>query len=412
MADHSAHHTQMNDFWQRILGPEMPPHGHCYLWNDSLVWLHVTSDTLISLSYFTIPLALIYLVRNRDDLKFNYIFVMFALFIFACGATHAINILNVWYGAYWLSGTIKAITALASVGTAILVWPLIPKALALPSTSQLWELNEKLQAEVAEKERKQAEVEKLSADLRALVDQRTTELAEARLTKTLLEKANTMLTQSNQALADVSRASTEGFIEPLRVINVYSRRLAEREPDNLRAEQREWLEKICQASDSVSLLNAGLLRYCQLPLTETEESTNVSELVDSLRTKLQDELVANGASLHCGPITEAPLPPKVMDYVLTELIGNALRFHGAAPPHIEIADLPANEGHGLSVRDNGRGIPCSRQRRVFGLFEQFDSPGQGVGLAAVKRLLEEYGAEISLRSDGETGSEFRILYPG
>ena len=42
-------------------------HGHCYLWNDSLVWLHVTSDTLISLSYLTIPIALIYLVRHRDD---------------------------------------------------------------------------------------------------------------------------------------------------------------------------------------------------------------------------------------------------------------------------------------------------------------------------------------------------------
>ena len=206
------------------LGAGNAPHGHCYLWNDSLVWLHVTSDTLISLSYFSIPVALIYLVRHRDDLKFNYIFLMFAVFIFACGATHAISILNVWYGAYWLSGVIKAITALASVGTAIVVWPLIPKALALPSTAQLLALNEKLKAEVEEKQRKQAEVEKLSADLRTLVDQRTAELAEARLTKTLLEQANAKLTSSNQALEDVSRASTEGFIEPLRVISVYGQK--------------------------------------------------------------------------------------------------------------------------------------------------------------------------------------------
>ena len=402
----------MNDFWQSILGPEMPPHGHCYLWNDSLVWLHVTSDTLISLSYFSIPVALIYLVRHRDDLKFNYIFLMFAVFIFACGATHAISILNVWYGAYWLSGVIKAITALASVGTAIVVWPLIPKALALPSTAQLLALNEKLKAEVEEKQRKQAEVEKLSADLRTLVDQRTAELAEARLTKTLLEQANAKLTSSNQALEDVSRASTEGFIEPLRVISVYGQRLKTREADNLRADQREWVDKICEASDRVSLLNAGLLRYCQLPMRETGDSSNVAEVIAKLRDKLRDELSDANATVICGPLPEAPLPPKVMEYVLSELIVNALRFHGTEPPHIEIAGLPASEGQGLSVRDNGRGIPSSRQRRVFGLFELFDSSGQGVGLAAVKRLLDEYGAQITLRSDGQTGSEFRILYPG
>ena len=72
----------MNEFWRSILGPEMPPHGHCYLWNEQLVFLHVLSDTLITLSYFTIPLALIVLVKRRDDLKFNYMFLMLAVFIF------------------------------------------------------------------------------------------------------------------------------------------------------------------------------------------------------------------------------------------------------------------------------------------------------------------------------------------
>ena len=135
-------------------------------------------------------------------------------------------------------------------------------------------------------------------------------------------------------------------------------------------------------------------------------------LSPSCATSCANELSDANATVICGPLPEAPLPPKVMEYVLNELIVNALRFHGTEPPHIEIAGLPASEGQGLSVRDNGRGIPSSRQRRVFGLFELFDSSGQGVGLAAVKRLLDEYGAQITLRSDGQTGSEFRILYPG
>ena len=127
----------MNSWKELILGPTMPPHGHCYLWNEELVYLHVISDALITLSYMTIPIALIVLVQKRDDLKFNYMFRLFAVFIFACGATHLVNIWNVWHGAYWLSGFVKAITAVASVGTAIAVWPLLPKALALPGTAQL-----------------------------------------------------------------------------------------------------------------------------------------------------------------------------------------------------------------------------------------------------------------------------------
>ncbi|OYZ68339.1 MAG: hypothetical protein B7X98_02070, partial [Methylophilaceae bacterium 17-43-7] len=66
------------------------PHGHCYLWTPVLLWLYVVSDSVIALSYFTIPVALIYLVKKRKDIQFNWIFVMFSVFIFACGMTHLI----------------------------------------------------------------------------------------------------------------------------------------------------------------------------------------------------------------------------------------------------------------------------------------------------------------------------------
>jgi hypothetical protein len=57
------------------------PHGYCYQWNPSILWLHVVSDTLITLSYYFIPLVLIYFVRKRHDLPFNRMFVMFGVFI-------------------------------------------------------------------------------------------------------------------------------------------------------------------------------------------------------------------------------------------------------------------------------------------------------------------------------------------
>lgn len=400
----------MNEFWRSILGPEMPPHGHCYLWNEQLVFLHVLSDTLITLSYFTIPIALIVLVKRRDDLKFNYMFLMFAVFIFACGTTHLVNILNVWYGAYWLSGTIKAITAIASVGTAILVWPLIPKALALPSNAQLVELNNQLQNEIAENRRKQEEVERLSADLQSLVTQRTEELAEARLNKTLLEKTNESLSNSNTALEEFSRASTEGFVEPLRVIDVYSKRLQERAGQELGEESRQWLSKVREASSQASRLNAGLQRYSQLPLNEPVEELSLDSLVTRI---IDDEAMADVVSIQPPGLGTAVLPGGTLTLVIRELLRNAKRFSGQRPLRVDIGRLPdpTTGGLALFVRDNGRGIPAAQQKRVFALFEQFHSEGEGVGLASIRRLVSEYGGRVSVISDGESGSEFRVEFP-
>ncbi|MDX2215092.1 MAG: ATP-binding protein [Oculatellaceae cyanobacterium bins.114] len=120
------------------------PHGHCYLWKPSLVWLHLASDSLIGLAYYSIPLTLSYFVRRRQDLPFNWIFLLFAAFIVACGTTHLMEVWTLWHPTYWLSGTIKAFTAIVSLFTAVQLIPLVPKALALPSPAQLEQANHEL----------------------------------------------------------------------------------------------------------------------------------------------------------------------------------------------------------------------------------------------------------------------------
>ena len=113
------------------------PHGYCYSWDPGLLRLHVVSDTLIGLAYTAIPIALVGFIRKRTDLPFNWMFLLFGVFIVACGATHWMEVWTLWNPTYWLSGSVKAITAAASVPTAILLYLLIPKAGALPSTRQL-----------------------------------------------------------------------------------------------------------------------------------------------------------------------------------------------------------------------------------------------------------------------------------
>jgi PAS domain S-box-containing protein len=124
--------------WLRLSNEtDFMPHGYCYLWNTKLIWLHVVSDTLIFLSYLSIPFTLVYFARRRRDLPFNWMFLCFGTFIVACGFTHAMEIWTLWHANYWLSGVVKAITALASVPTAILLVRLVPQALALPSPEEL-----------------------------------------------------------------------------------------------------------------------------------------------------------------------------------------------------------------------------------------------------------------------------------
>jgi PAS domain S-box-containing protein len=144
-------------------------HGFCYLWQPALIWLHVVSDTLIALAYFSIPLTLIYFVRKRRDVPFNWVFVCFGVFILTCGATHAMEVWTLWHATYWLSGAVKGVTALASVPTAILLVGLIPKALAIPSP-------EALRIEIAERKRTQEDLRKAKDELERRVEERTSEL--------------------------------------------------------------------------------------------------------------------------------------------------------------------------------------------------------------------------------------------
>jgi PAS domain S-box-containing protein len=113
------------------------PHGHCYLWKPELVALHLVSDALTALAYYSIPLTLTYFVAKRRDVPFNWIFLWFGAFIISCGTTHIMRIWTLWHPNYWLSGSLKALTAIISIYTAFELVSLLPQALTIPSTAQL-----------------------------------------------------------------------------------------------------------------------------------------------------------------------------------------------------------------------------------------------------------------------------------
>jgi two-component sensor histidine kinase len=154
------------------------PHGYCLQWRPDVLGLHMVSDAIIALAYFSIPLAIAAFVRRRPDLAAEHrrVAVLFAVFILGCGLTHVFGIVVLWRPFYVEDGLVKAFTALVSLVTAAALWPMLPRLLAIPSPSQLTLANQQLQAEVAARRAAVAELQAARAGLEAEVLRRTEEL--------------------------------------------------------------------------------------------------------------------------------------------------------------------------------------------------------------------------------------------
>ena len=169
----------MWNYVRQLLASDFMPHGYCYRWQPEILWTHVLSDAGIALAYFSIPVALLVFVRRRQDMVFHWVFVLFATFIFACGLTHLLEIWSVWHGTYRFTGAMKFGTAIASLSTAVVLWPLLPKALAIPSLTQLEQVNHDLQRQIIERQRAEEALARQAEELERRVVERTMALEAA-----------------------------------------------------------------------------------------------------------------------------------------------------------------------------------------------------------------------------------------
>ncbi|EAT11679.1 PAS domain S-box protein [Bermanella marisrubri] len=113
------------------------PHGMCYAWEPGILWTSVISDLVIATAYFSIPFAILFLVQKRKINKHLHLYWLFAAFIFLCGLTHLYGIYVVWEGSYGPQSLLKALTAIVSLATAVMVYRYLPIALTIPSKDEL-----------------------------------------------------------------------------------------------------------------------------------------------------------------------------------------------------------------------------------------------------------------------------------
>ncbi len=222
------------------------PLGHCYLWTPALLWAFVVTDTLIGFAYFSIPVLLAHWARRRQDFRFSWIVVMVAIFSVACGAAHFFAVWNIWHADYWAHATIKAVAALASILTAILVWPLMPRALAIPGPTQVQRASRELEQEIAVRRQAEQEIKKLNEELEARVRSRTLEL----------EAANRELEKQNAERARAERELLQANSSLERTVD----RLAQRGREtSLLREMGEMLQTCISAEEA----NQVVARYAQ-----------------------------------------------------------------------------------------------------------------------------------------------------
>jgi signal transduction histidine kinase len=382
----------MIDTIRRFLSEDgFMPHGMCYLWRPNVLALHLASDALITLAYFSIPFTLVYFVRKRRDMKFQWMFVCFAIFIVACGATHAMEIWVVWHPTYWLSGGIKAITALASVPTAILLIKLVPQALRLPSPSILEAANAALHSEIIE--RTQAEKE---------VGRKQLELAQS----------NAELVAVNTELESFSYSVSHDLRAPLRSIDGFSHALLEDWADRLDDEGKDHLNRIRAATQRMGSLIDDLLNLSRLSRTAMQwQGLDMSALARSIVNNLHKDQPERRIEVRIQDGLTANADTGLVTVALENLLGNAWKFTSKqVSAHIEVGQAEVNGILAFFVRDDGAGFDPAYAERLFGAFQRLhgmdEFAGTGIGLATVQRIIHRHGGHIWAESEVGRGATF------
>jgi signal transduction histidine kinase len=363
------------------------PHSHCYLFNKDLMLLHGGSDMLIGLAYVAISATLVWLVfRARRDLPFHWMMLAFATFIIACGATHFMEVwtLNAVNPRYWLSGWVKLVTAIASVTTALVLPPLVPRILSL------------------------MEAARFSAENREKLELAYEELNE------LYSKVKQMDQIKTHFFANVSHE----LRTPLALIFSPVERLLQSCPDpamrhELTVVRRNALLLYKYVNDllDVSKLEAGKLelQYSRLDMAAMARvMANIFESVVSERG-IQVVVQTPDESL-------AEVDGGKVQRVFMNLLSNAFKY---APNDSTVKLTLTEDGDHLTltVEDAGPGIPPELREGIFERFQQGDKEtqrrfgGTGLGLSIVKEFVVMHGGTITVGESAAGGAQFRVRLP-
>ncbi|MDZ7969206.1 MAG: ATP-binding protein [Nostoc sp. DedSLP03] len=372
------------------------PHGHCYLWQTGLVWLHIISDATIALAYYSIPFLLISFIYKRKDVPFNGVFLLFGAFIIACGTGHLMDIWTLWHPNYWVAGSLKALTAIISIYTAFALFYLMPQALTLPSPTQLEVINRALSTEIVERKRIEKE----------------------------LRLAEEVAQNSSQAKSEFLANMSHELRTPLNGILGYTQILQRTE--SLSEKGRKGVSIIYQCgSHLLTLINDVLdlskieARKLELYSVDFYLPAFIDSVTEISRIRAEQKVIAFHVQLDPDLPTGIHTDEKRLRQVLINLLSNAIKFtnEGSVTFKVKVINqqLNTNGQTNYKIRfeviDTGAGIIPEQAQKIFQPFEQVgnqkrQSEGTGLGLAISQNIVLLMGGQIQVQSEFGKGSTF------
>jgi PAS domain S-box-containing protein len=225
------------------------------------------------------------------------------------------------------------------------------------------------------------------------------------------------LARSNKDLEQFAYIASHDLQEPLRMISSYVQLLAERYQGQLDDRADRYIAYAVDGANRMKLLINDLLAYSRVgtrgrPLVLTDSQAVLQEVLADLQVAIEEQQAT---------VTHDALPPVLADEVqlgqlFQNLIGNALKFRGEAPPHIHVGVQRENGGWRFSVADNGIGLDVKYAERIFVIFRRLhgpeEYPGTGMGLAICKKIVERHGGRIWVESQLGQGATFYFTLPG
>jgi signal transduction histidine kinase len=231
-----------------------------------------------------------------------------------------------------------------------------------------------------------------------------------------LQASQAELARSNEELERFAFLASHDLQQPLRTVNGFLQLLELRHGDELKGRAKEYVEYALRGTRQMSTLIDDLLTYSRAGRNDkAPQPVSLDRVWDAAVEQLQATIEESGATVSRGDLPTVCADAGQMTQLFANLIGNGVKYRGDAPPEVRGEARRTAAGWEIAVRDNGIGIDPKDHEKIFGMFrrlhgdERFE--GTGLGLALVKRIVENAGGAIRVESQAGEGSTFLITLP-